>query len=256
VKDGLRAEVLGESDPNALVRDFHFRITSIGEEIAIEPRLRGSILDTIVAECMILCNRIWGQQLAEHGLPALFRTQKGWGAQRTRMQTTPGPHEGLGVEFYAWCTSPLRRYADLVNQWQLIALVRHGVAAKMVAAFTPKDAQIMGIAADFDTVYLQYGEYQSRIEKYWCLRWLLQQGLPISVDVRHLKEGMARLEPIPLHLPIPELAHHPRMTRAKIEIMEIDLIELSAKARLVGLEPLTPASQTETLSEASEDSSE
>ncbi|NDB10288.1 MAG: RNB domain-containing ribonuclease, partial [Burkholderiaceae bacterium] len=74
VKDGLRAEVLGQADPNALIRDFNFKITSPTNEIVIEPRIRGSILDTIVAECMILCNRIWGQALAEHGLPALFRT--------------------------------------------------------------------------------------------------------------------------------------------------------------------------------------
>ena len=236
VKDGLRAEVLGQPDPNTLIRDFNFKITSSGNEIVIEPRTRGSILDTIVAECMILCNRIWGQALAEHGLPALFRTQKGWGAMRTRMQTTPGPHEGLGVECYAWCTSPLRRYADLVNQWQLIAMIRNGITAKMTAPFAPKDSEIMGIAADFDAVYLQYGEYQSRMERYWCLRWLTQSGLPHSIYARHLKEGMARIEPIPLHLPIPELATHPRLTRAKIEIMEIDLLDLSAKARVLELE--------------------
>lgn len=247
VKDGLRAEVLGQADPNALIRDFNFKITSSTNEIVIEPRIRGSILDTIVAECMILCNQIWGQALAEHGLPALFRTQKGWGPQRTRMQTTPGPHEGLGVECYAWCTSPLRRYADLVNQWQLIAMIRNGVTAKMTAPFPPKDSEIMGIAADFDAMYLQYGEYQSRMERYWCLRWLAQTGLPHSIHVRHLKEGMARIEPIPLHLPIPELSGHPRLTRAKIEIMEIDLLDLSAKARVLELEttPSEPSAEME-----------
>ncbi|MFM7048345.1 MAG: ribonuclease catalytic domain-containing protein, partial [Polynucleobacter sp.] len=244
VKDGLRAEVLGQVDPNALIRDFNFKITSPTNEIVIEPRIRGSILDTIVAECMILCNRIWGQALAGHGLPALFRTQKGWGAMRTRMQTTPGPHEGLGVECYAWCTSPLRRYADLVNQWQLIAMIRNGVTAKMTAPFPPKDSEIMGIAADFDAVYLQYGEYQSRMERYWCLRWLAQAGLPHSIYARHLKEGMARIEPIPLHLPIPELAGHPRLTRAKIEIMEIDLLDLTAKARVLELEANTSDTST------------
>ncbi len=51
------------------------------------------------------------------------------------MQTTPAPHEGLGVAQYAWSTSPLRRYVDLVNQWQLIACVQHGVTAKLAAPF-------------------------------------------------------------------------------------------------------------------------
>jgi len=235
-KNGLRVEQLGISDTNALARDFNFHISADQSVVEIEPRLRGSILDSIVAECMILCNRIWGQQLAEHGLPALFRTQKGWGPQRTRMQTTPGPHEGLGLDFYAWCTSPLRRYSDLLNQWQLIALVRNGVTAKMVAPFSPKDATLMGIAADFENVYQHYGEHQDRIEKYWCLRWLSQQGLPKLIHARHLKEGMSRLEPIPLHLPIPELANQARMARAKIEVMDIDLLQLTAAARLVEIE--------------------
>ena len=153
VANGLRAEQLGLVDPNALARDFHFHIKDDNGEqrVEITPRQRGSILDTIVAEWMIFCNSASGQLLADHGLPGLFRTQKGWGPLRTRMQTTPGPHEGLGLDYYAWCTSPLRRYSDLVNQWQLIALAQHGVTAKMVAPFAPRDATLMGIAADFES---------------------------------------------------------------------------------------------------------
>jgi exoribonuclease-2 len=94
----------------------------------------------------------------------------------------------------------------------------------------------MGIAADFENVYQHYAEHQDRIEKYWCLRWLAQRGLPHVMQARHLKEGMSRLETIPLHLPIPELANQARMTRAKIELMDIDLLQLTAAARLVELE--------------------
>jgi len=237
-KNGLRVEQLGVVDPNALQRDFQFQISQANgvERVEIEPRSRGSVLDTIVAEWMIYCNSTWGQWLADQGLPALFRTQKGWGPQRTRMQTTPAPHEGLGLEYYAWCTSPLRRYSDLVNQWQLIALAKHGVTAKMVAPFQPRDASLMGIAADFETCYQSYAEYQDRMEKYWCLRWLAQEPLPRSVFARHLKEGMSRLEDVPLHLPIPELASHPRMTRAEIAILETDLLQLSASVRVHQIE--------------------
>ena len=236
--NGLRAEQLGLVDPNALARDFHFQIKDIDgvERVEITPRQRGSILDTIVAEWMIFCNSASGQLLADHGLPGLFRTQKGWGPLRTRMQTTPGPHEGLGLDYYAWCTSPLRRYSDLVNQWQLIALAKHGVTAKMVAPFPPRDAALMGIAADFESCYQTYGEYQDRMEKYWCLRWLIQDGEAKNVYVRHLKEGMSRLELVPLHLPIPELASHPRMTRAQVALAEVDLLQLSASAKVLEIE--------------------
>ena len=245
VANGLRAEQLGLVDPNALARDFHFHIKDDNGEqrVEITPRQRGSILDTIVAEWMIFCNSASGQLLADHGLPGLFRTQKGWGPLRTRMQTTPGPHEGLGLDYYAWCTSPLRRYSDLVNQWQLIALAQHGVTAKMVAPFAPRDATLMGIAADFESCYQTYGEYQDRLEKYWCLRWIAQDGDSKQVYVRHLKEGMSRLELVPLHLPIPELAQHPRMTRAQVSISDIDLLQLSAAVRVLELE--TPSVSVE-----------
>ncbi len=253
VANGLRAEQLGLSDPNALARDFYFQIQSEGdtERVEIVPRQRGSILDTIVAEWMIFCNRASGQLLAEHGLPGLFRAQKGWGPLRTRMQTTPGPHEGLGLDYYAWCTSPLRRYSDLVNQWQLIALAKHGVTAKMVAPFPPRDATLMGIAADFESCYQAYGEFQDRLEKYWCLRWINQDGEAKKVNVRHLKEGMSRLEQVPLHLPVPELAHHPRMTRAEILVSDVDLLQLSAAVRVLAIES-QPESKTE---DAQEDAS-
>ena len=238
VANGLRSEQLGVVDPNALARDFYFEVDQIdgADRIEIIPRQRGSVLDTIVAEWMIFCNSASGQLLADHGLPGLFRTQKGWGPLRTRMQTTPGPHEGLGLDYYAWCTSPLRRYSDLVNQWQLIALAKHGVTAKMVAPFPPHDAVLMGIAADFESCYQAYGEYQDRLEKYWCLRWIVQEGGAKTVFVRHLKEGMSRLEPIPLHLPIPELATHPRMTRAQVQIDGVDLLQLSAGVRVLEIE--------------------
>ena len=48
------------------------------------------------------------------------------------MLTYPAPHEGLGVAQYAWSTSPLRRYVDLVNQWQILAVAQHGITAKLV----------------------------------------------------------------------------------------------------------------------------
>jgi len=255
IANGLRAEQLGLIDPNALARDFHFQIQDVNglQRVEIVPRQRGSILDTIVAEWMIFCNSASGQFLADHGLPGLFRTQKGWGPLRTRMQTTPGPHEGLGLDYYAWCTSPLRRYSDLVNQWQLIALAKHGVTAKMVAPFPPRDASLMGIAADFESCYQAYGEYQDRLEKYWCLRWATQDGESKNVYVRHLKEGMSRLELVPLHLPIPELASQPRMTRAEVVLADVDLLQLSAAVRVLEIETKAEAPEVSAQEDGSAD---
>jgi exoribonuclease II len=231
--NGLKEEALGLPDPTALPRDFNFKV--VENVVEITPRVRGSVLDSIVAEWMIYCNSTWGNQLASHSVPGIYRAQKGWGPHRTRMQTMPGPHEGLGVENYAWCTSPLRRYVDLVNQWQLIAMAQHGVAAKLVAPFKPKDADLMAIAADFDGTYAAYAEHQNQMESYWCLQYLKQKGLPWRGVVRHLKEGQARVEEIPLRLSVPELAEQARGARAEIEVVEIDFLTLVASVRYLGL---------------------
>ena len=106
----------------------------------------------------------------------------------------------------------------------------------MVAPFPPRDATLMGIAADFESCYQAYGEFQDRLEKYWCLRWIAQDGESKTVQVRHLKEGMSRVESVPLHLPIPELATHPRMTRAEVVIADVDLLQLSAGVRVLEIE--------------------
>src|SRR5262249_36191197 len=100
IASGLRPESHNRAD-------YSFYIDALddgGERVRIEQRKRGSPLDKIVAELMILANSTWGKLLADHGVPGIYRTQKAWGMHRTRMQTYPAPHEGLGVAQYAWST--------------------------------------------------------------------------------------------------------------------------------------------------------
>ena len=71
-------------------------------------------------------------------MPAIYRSQPSLAPGiKVRMGTRPAPHAGMGVAQYAWATSPLRRYVDLVNQWQLIACARHGKTAALAAPFSP-----------------------------------------------------------------------------------------------------------------------
>jgi exoribonuclease-2 len=117
----------------------------------------------------------------------------------------------------------------------LIAMAQHGVTAKLVAPFKPKDADLMAIAADFDGTYAAYGEHQNQMENYWCLQHLKQQGLPWRGVVRHLKEGQARVEEIPLRLNVPELVEQARGARAEVEVVDIDFLALVASVRYLGL---------------------
>jgi exoribonuclease-2 len=243
---GLRREVQRNTD-------FNFYVE--GEHVSITPRRRGSPLDTIVAELAILANSTWGAFLHDHGVPGIYRSQRAFGAptgpKRTRMQTTAAPHEGLGVSQYAWSTSPLRRYVDLVNQWQLIACVQHGVTAKLAAPFKPKDADLFAVVQGFDDTYTAYADHQRRMEYFWCLRWLTQEGKK-QVVASVVKGDLVRLEDVPLLLHVPGLGVHARGTRVLLDVMSLDELTIEASVRLLNVLD----APTVTSGEAAEDEDE
>ncbi|MFN3304670.1 MAG: ribonuclease catalytic domain-containing protein, partial [Roseateles sp.] len=165
--------------------DYNFRLAGERmeppngtESVEISVRARGSALDLIVAEAMILANSAWGGWLAELGLPGIYRSQASLAPGiKVRMGVKALPHAGMGVASYTWASSPLRRYVDLVNQWQIIAAARHGKTAALVAPFRPKDAQLFSIISAFESAYAAYNGFQSAIERFWTLRWLQQNGV-------------------------------------------------------------------------------
>ena len=78
------------------------------EHVVIGTRKRGSPLDLIVAEAMILANSTWGGWLHEHGVPGIYRSQASLQPGiKVRMGTKALPHAGMGVAQYTWATSPL-----------------------------------------------------------------------------------------------------------------------------------------------------
>ncbi len=196
--------------------------------VTIAERERGSPLDTLVAELMIVANATWGAMLRDAGIPALYRVQT---AGKVRMSTVAAAHEGLGVECYAWSSSPLRRYCDLLNQWQLIALLR-----QEPPPFPPKSADLLAAMRDFELTYAAYAEFQRGMERYWCLRWLLQDGA--SEALGHvLREALVRLEAIPLVLRVPSLPELQRGARVCLDIEGIDLLEAELRPRYRELAP-------------------
>ena len=147
---------------------------------------------------MILANSHWGGWLAERNVPAIYRSQASLApGVKVRMGIKPAPHAGMGVSQYSWATSPLRRYVDLVNQWQIVACVRHGRAAALAAPFKPRDATLFSIISSFDATYSAYNEFQQSIERYWTLRWLQQHDVG-ELDASTLRDGLVRADDLPL----------------------------------------------------------
>lgn len=225
------------------------------ERVTITERKRGAPLDLIVAEAMILANSTWGGWLAEHGVPGIYRSQASLAPGiKVRMGLKPLPHAGMGVPQYAWATSPLRRYVDLVNQWQIIACARHGRTAALAAPFKPRDATLFSIISAFDAAYSAYADFQHAVERYWTIRHLAQQGLT-ELDAAVMKDGFVRAETLPLVFKALGCEALARGTRVRVRITGSDALTLDVHASLVARldEPAAPtddAADAEELAEA------
>ncbi len=206
-----------------------------GEEtVLIGTRKRGAPLDLMVAEAMILANSTWGQWMASFGVPGIYRSQASLApGVKVRMGTKALPHAGIGVPSYAWSTSPLRRYTDLVNQWQIIACAQHGATAALAAPFKPKDAELFSIISGFDAAYSAYSSVQSSMERYWTLRHVQQQGIT-ELEASLVKEmgagtWLVRADSLPLMFTVMGAQALARGARVRVQLGNIDLMALDVK---------------------------
>ncbi|MCX7672021.1 MAG: RNB domain-containing ribonuclease [Thiobacillaceae bacterium] len=197
--------------------------------VRITPRQRGNPIDRVVSELMILANSRWGMLLAERDYAGVYRVQT---QGKVRMSLKPAPHEGLGVDCYAWSSSPLRRYVDLINQRQILAAIEG-----RPPVYRSNDTTLMAIVRDFELAYDAYAEFQRRMERYWCLRWLIQEGVA-QIDAVVLKENLIRLEGLPLVTRVTGAPTLEPGERLRVGIGEIDLLNLECHCRFIAqLEP-------------------
>ena len=227
-----RDEVRGK--PEARHRtDFSFYVDLQADgssSVRIVQRRRDAPLDRIVAELMILANATWGRWLADHRALGIYRAQQPGG--RVLMTTQPSGHQGLGVAQYTWSTSPLRRYVDLLNQRQLIAL-----ACGHTPPHARGDADVFAIISGFDARHAAYGDFQNRMERYWCLRWVAQQGTAPRLPAVILRDDLVRLLHAPLFLRLPELPAQGLAPGRQIlvDLTALDELELEASGRFAGV---------------------
>jgi exoribonuclease II len=220
--------------------DYNFRLDNApgsepqgDETVRISERQRGAPLDLIVAEAMILANSTWGQWLATHGVPGIYRSQASLApGVKVRMGTKALAHAGIGVKSYAWSTSPLRRYTDLVNQWQIIACVQHGRTAALAAPFKPKDVELFSIISAFDAAYAAYNGFQAGIERYWTLKYL-QQNAITNITAAAFKDNLVRADNLPLVLAAAGAQGLARGAKVRVKLGGIDEITLDVSATVI-----------------------
>ncbi len=206
-------------DPAQPVRaDYVFRVED--GRVSIIDRQRGNPVDRLVSELMIRVNAGWGSWLAKHDIAGLYRTQENG---KVKMSTRPGPHVGLGVENYAWSSSPLRRYVDLVNQRQILALLHDEPAV-----YPPRSDTLYAILRDFELAYDAYNEFQRRMERFWCLRWLVQENVQ-RIGAQVIKENLVRVAGMPLVARVPSMPELPVGTLIEVMVGEMDMLEVDVQ---------------------------
>lgn len=211
-----------QDERNSQQVDYNFNVED--DVVTITNRLRGSPIDKVVSELMIFVNSAWGKLLADNDIAGIYRTQNNG---KVKMSTVPAPHQGLGVAQYMWSSSPLRRYIDLVNQRQIIQLLK-----KETPVYAKNDTALFTVLSNFDAAYTAYSDFQRQMERYWCLRWLAQEKIQ-HLEGSLIRENLVRLSGVPLVGRFPSIPELPANTRVTLELEDMDLLELTFNARFV-----------------------
>ncbi len=223
-----QAQAAFRGKPDVARIDFSFYVdwdAAPDGKVSIVPRPRGSPLDKVVSELMIFVNRTWGEVLARVPVAGLYRTQSNG---KVKMSTRSGEHQGLGLSHYLWASSPLRRYSDLVNQRQLVAVI-----AGEKPPYADNDAELHAALADFEATYSSYAEFQDRMEHYWCLRWLLQESVA-ETTASVIREGLVRFDRLPLVVRLPDLPALAQDAPVRVAIGRIDVLAATLECRYAG----------------------
>jgi hypothetical protein len=175
-----------------------------GGLVEVELRRRNSPAENIVTELMILMNSQTAEFLVTSGCPAVYRTQRPdmpdlkRGRSKADLTINPREHGGIGASLYCWATSPIRRYADLINQRQLASLLGGPLPCfrdESELLIRAKKAEFLNQASL---------NHQRRMERFWILKYLEQHREEAQAVNLHPKDRsvLVVFQDIPLHINI------------------------------------------------------
>jgi exoribonuclease-2 len=141
----------------------------------------------LVAEYMIISNHLAARFCADHSVPIIYRVQPTQGgdlaAQHPRLSLYAALHAGIGLEFYAQLSSPIRRYADLVLQRQLVGFLNRS------AQLPYQTEELLTVLANAEAADSEAKELERRSKRYWSLRYLERFASGEVLAAKALREG-------------------------------------------------------------------
>ena len=170
-------------------REAKVRVHEDGE-ITVTVLDNASPARMLVAEFMVLSNFVAARHAAANRIPLIYRVQPNvsdLGSLRPRLSLHPEYHAGIGLDFYAQLSSPIRRYADLVLQRQLLGALEHG------DRHTPiyNDDELLTVLAGAENAEASGRELERRAKRYWILRYLERHALDGPILAYVAREGQS-----------------------------------------------------------------
>jgi exoribonuclease-2 len=146
----------------------------------------------MVSEAMVLAGAAIAEYGIEHQLALPYRAQEGnqtltreqllalpsgpvrWAHQRlglgrSRLQTLPAAHHALGLNAYVQCTSPIRRYNDLLAQRQLLQHMG------LIADPPLSEAELKPLLDHIDIRVRESAQIYREDQRKCLLEWLIQE---------------------------------------------------------------------------------
>jgi exoribonuclease-2 len=174
-----------------LVQRREAKVRVRGDEVEITVLDNASPGRTLVAEFMVLSNFVAARYAAASRIPIIYRVQPQVGgdlaSQRPRLSLYPEYHAGIGLDFYAQLSSPIRRYADLVLQRQLLGALASGNKDSPIYTVD----ELLTVLAGAENAEASSRELERRAKRYWILRYLERHALDGPILAYVTREGQS-----------------------------------------------------------------
>ena len=182
-----------------LVQRREAKVRVRGDDVEITVLDNASPGRTLVAEFMVLSNFVAARYAATNRIPIIYRVQPQLGggdiaSLRPRLSLHPEYHAGIGLGFYAQLSSPIRRYADLVLQRQMLgALANRDHQTPPIYTVD----ELLTVLAGAENAEASGRELERRAKRYWTLRYLERHAARRSNPrLRRRAKAKARNSPI------------------------------------------------------------
>ena len=99
------------------------------------------------------------------------------------------------------------------------------------ASYRPSDTDLYTIVSNFTVTYGAYNDFQRKMERYWSLRYIEQEGYK-TVEAAVVKGELIRIEGLPFMQRMPGLPELPRGQKILLDVLGVDYVDVLLEARL------------------------